>query len=116
MGAMRLIAAARVRKAQDGLEKSRPFSDELQGMIKGLVKKLKGSGLEQELPMLRVPEKVTSVGILLVTSNHGLCGAYNSFVMKRALARVRELNSQGITPTILAVGKKAVSQMNTRFT
>jgi len=113
--AMRLVAAAKVRRAQDGVEKSRPFSDELQGMIKGLVKKLKGSGLEQELPMLRVPEKVTSVGILLVTSNRGLCGAYNTFVMKKALARVQELNAQGITPTILAVGKKAISQMNSRF-
>mmetsp|Transcript_107695 Transcript_107695/g.270160 ORF Transcript_107695/g.270160 Transcript_107695/m.270160 type:complete len:425 (+) Transcript_107695:63-1337(+) len=113
--AMRLVAAAKVRRAQDGVEKARPFSDELQGMIKGLVKKLKGSGLEQELPMLRVPEKVTKVGMLLVTSNRGLCGAYNTFVMKRALARVKELNSQGITPTIVAVGKKAIQQMNSRF-
>merc|ERR1711972_948516 len=114
--AMRLIAAAKVRRAQTGLEKTRPFSEELQGMIKGLVKKLKGSGLEQELPMLRVPEKVTGVGMLLVTSNRGLCGAYNTFVMKKALARVQELNKQGITPTIMAVGKKAVQQMKTRFT
>jgi len=113
--AMRLVAAAKVRRAQEGVEKARPFSDELQGMIKGLVKKLKGSGLEQELPMLRVPEKVTNVGILLVTSNRGLCGAYNTFVMKKALARVQELNSQGITPTILAIGKKAITQMNNRF-
>merc|ERR1712050_142561 len=65
--------------------------------------------------MLRVPEKVTGVGMLLVTSNRGLCGAYNTFVMKKALAHVQELNSQGITPTILAVGKKAVQQMSTRF-
>merc|ERR1711920_1097335 len=81
--AMRLIAAAKVRRAQNGLEKSRPFSEELQGMIKGLVKKLKGTGLEQELPMLRVPEKVRNVGLLLFTSNRGLCGGYNSFVLKR---------------------------------
>jgi F-type H+-transporting ATPase subunit gamma len=113
--AMRLVAAAKVRRAQEGVEKARPFSDELQSMIKGLVKKLKGSCLEQELPMLRVPEKVTSVGMLLVTSNRGLCGAYNTFVMKRALARVKELNAQGITPKILAVGKKALIQMKTRF-
>jgi len=52
---------------------------------------------------------------LLVTSNRGLCGAYNTFVMKKALALVKELNSQGITPTIVAVGKKAVQQMNSRF-
>lgn len=65
--AMRLVAAAKVRRAQDGVTKSRPFSDELTSMIKGLVKKLKGSGLEAELPMLRVPEKVKGVAIILFT-------------------------------------------------
>lgn len=113
--AMRLVAAAKVRRAQDGVTKARPFSNELQGMIKGLVRKLKGSGLEQELPMLRTPEKVTRVGMLLITSNRGLCGAYNTFVMKRALGRVKELNAQGITPVIMVVGKKALSQMRSRF-
>merc|ERR1711920_626379 len=90
--AMRLIAAAKVRRAQNGLEKSRPFSEELQGMIKGLVKKLKGTGLEQELPMLRVPEKVRNVGILMITANRGLCGGYNSFIVKRTKRRVEDLN------------------------
>jgi F-type H+-transporting ATPase subunit gamma len=113
--AMRLVAAAKVRRAQDGVEKARPFSNELQSMIKGLVKKLKGSGLEQELPMLRVPEKVSSVGMLLVTSNRGLCGAYNTFVMKRALARTKELNAQGIEPKIAIVGKKANILLRSRF-
>jgi len=105
--AMRLVAAAKVRRAQDGVTKARPFSDELQGMIKGLVKKLKGSGLEAELPMLRVPETTKTVGILVISSNRGLCGSYNSLIMKKVLARVSALNSQGIAPTIVAVGKKA---------
>merc|ERR1712190_113226 len=85
--AMRLVAAAKVRRAQDGVKKARPFSDELTGMIKGLVKKLKGSGLEAELPMLRVPEKVKNVGIVIVTADRGLCGAYNTFVLKKSAAR-----------------------------
>merc|ERR1711862_1030509 len=83
--------------------------------IKGLVKKLKGSGLEQELPMLRVPEKVTNVGILMVTANRGLCGAYNSFVIKRTRARVAALNEEGITPKLFIVGKKGVGPLNTRL-
>jgi len=107
--AMRLVAAAKVRKAQDGVDRSRPFSDELQGMIKGIVKKLKGSGLEAELPMLKVPEKVSNIAILLIQSDRGLCGAYNSFVAKRAGQRIRDLNAQGITPKIFAVGKKAIN-------
>merc|ERR1711862_576851 len=83
--------------------------------IKGLVKKLKGSGLEQELPMLRVPEKVTNVGILMVTANRGLCGAYNSFVIKRTRARVAALNEEGIVPKLFIVGKKGVGSLNTRL-
>jgi len=113
--AMRLVAAAKVRRAQDGVAKSRPFSDELQGMIKGLVKKLKGSGLEQELPMLKVPEKVNNVAIVLITANRGLCGAYNTFIVKKAIKRVRDLNKQGITPKIVIVGKKGLQGVNGRF-
>jgi len=75
-------------------------------MIKGLVKRLKGTGLEAELPMLRVPEKVSNVGILVVSSNKGLCGAYNAFVAKKATQRVKELNEQGITPKMVFIGRK----------
>merc|ERR1719331_1235006 len=104
--AMRLVAASKVRKAQAGVEKARPFSDELSSMIKGLVKKLKGSGLESELPMLRVPEKVKNVAIVLFTGDRGLCGGYNSFNTKKARARIEALNKEGIKPKILWVGKK----------
>ncbi|CAE8593372.1 unnamed protein product [Polarella glacialis] len=113
--AMRLVAAAKVRRAQDGVAKSRPFSDELSGMIKGLVKKLKGSGLEAELPMLRVPDKVTNVGLVLVTANRGLCGAYNTFVLKMAKRRIEALNAQGIAPKLIIVGKKALASLKTRL-
>lgn len=104
--AMRMVAAAKVRRAQDGVMKSRPFSDELTSMIKGLVKKLKGSGLEAELPMLRVPDKVKSVAIILFTGDRGLCGGYNSFAIKRARRRIEQLNKEGIIPKMLWVGKK----------
>jgi len=113
--AMRLVAAAKVRKAQDGVTRSRPFSEELQSMIKGLVKKLKGSGLELELPMLRIPEKVNNVGILMVNSNRGLCGAYNSFVQKKTRARIEELNKQGIVPKLFLVGRKATNALNAKL-
>mmetsp|Transcript_61565 Transcript_61565/g.190718 ORF Transcript_61565/g.190718 Transcript_61565/m.190718 type:complete len:434 (-) Transcript_61565:83-1384(-) len=113
--AMRLVAAAKVRRAQDGVQKARPFSEELTSMIKGLVKKLKGSGLEAELPMLRVPEKVSNVGILMVTANRGLCGAYNTFVLKKTAARIEDLNKEGIVPKLVIVGKKGESGLRTRL-
>jgi len=106
--AMRLVAAAKVRGSQDGAEKAKPFSAELTSMIKGIVKKLKGSGLEAEIPMLKVPEKTTKVGILLITSTRGLCGPYNNFVTKFAKKRIEALNEQGIEPKLIIVGKKGL--------
>jgi len=113
--AMRLIAASKVRKAQDGVEQTRPFSTELQGMIKGIVKKLKGTGLEAELPMLRVAENIKSIAILTITSSRGLCGAYNSFVMKKLGRRVKALNEQGVKPRILFIGKKGRKMQGRRL-
>lgn len=113
--AMRLVAAAKIRRAQEGVEQSRPFSDELQSMIKGLVKKLKGTGLEATLPMLRTPEKVKGVAILSIFSNRGLCGGFNAFVGKRTAFRVADLNKQGITPKIVLVGKKGPTSIKRKL-
>eukprot|EP00403_Amphidinium_massartii_P031981 CAMPEP_0178435058 /NCGR_PEP_ID=MMETSP0689_2-20121128/33735_1 /TAXON_ID=160604 /ORGANISM="Amphidinium massartii, Strain CS-259" /LENGTH=433 /DNA_ID=CAMNT_0020057125 /DNA_START=40 /DNA_END=1341 /DNA_ORIENTATION=+ len=104
--AMRVVAAARVRQAQDALTASRPFSEELQGMIKGLVKKLEGSGLEADLPLLRTSE-VKNVAIVVILSDKGLCGGYNSQTIQRLRARVEDLNKENIYPEIIAVGRKA---------
>jgi len=62
-----------------------------------------------------VPEKVSGVAVVLVHSNRGLCGAYNTLNAKRAVERVQELNKMGIEPKIIAVGRKAVGQISTRF-
>ena len=113
--AMRLVASAKVRSAQRGVEKARPFSDELLSMIKGLVKKLKGTGLEADLPMLRVPEKVNNVGILMITSQRGLCGGYNAFVFKKTKARIADLNKEGIVPKLFVIGRKGVAGLKIRF-
>ena len=113
--AMRLVAAAKVRRAQDGVTKSRPFSDELTSMIKGLVKKLKGSGLEAELPMLRIPEKVKGVAIVLFTGDRGLCGGYNTFNIKKAKFRIEALNKEGIKPKLIWVGKKGRLAQKTKL-
>jgi len=104
--AMRVVAAAKVRKAQRDTEATRPFSDELQSMIKGLAKKLKGSGLESELPMLKVNPDIKEVAMIVIGSDRGLCGPYNAFVYKRAARRVSALNELGITPKVVMVGKK----------
>jgi len=108
--AMRLVSAAKVRKAQDAVKAARPFSEELLGMIKGLVKKLKGTGLEAELPMLRSSD-IKNVGILHISSDTGLCGAYNTFVTKRLGRRIADLNKIGVVPKVVIVGRKGFQKI-----
>lgn len=104
--AMRLVSTAKVRRAQEGSARSRPFSQELTSMIKGIVKKVKGSGLEKEIPMLRVPASTKKVGLVLISSSRGLCGAYNTFIIKKAKKRIQDLNAQGIVPKLTIIGRK----------
>lgn len=56
--------------------------------------------------MLRVPEKVNSVGVLMITSDKGMAGGYNTFLAKKAIERFKELNDQGIVPKLAIVGSK----------
>merc|ERR1719510_1367156 len=65
--------------------------------------------------MLRVPVEVKDVGIVIVTADRGLCGAYNTFVIREAVARIEELNAQGIVPKLILVGKKALGAMKNRL-
>lgn len=65
--------------------------------------------------MLRVPEKVNNVGILIITADRGLCGAYNTFILKKTAARIKQLNADGIVPKLVLVGRKAVAGLKTRL-
>jgi len=102
--AMRLVAAARVRRAQEQVTATRPFADRLAQVLYGLQARLQFE--EADLPLLR-QRQVRRVGLLVVTGDRGLCGAYNSNVIKRAVDRAKELKAEGIEYTFILVGRKA---------
>ncbi len=102
--AMRLVAAARVRRAQEQVTATRPFADRLAQVLYGLQARLQFE--EADLPLLR-QRQVQKVGLLVVTGDRGLCGAYNSNVIKRAVDRAKELKAEGIEYTFILVGRKA---------
>lgn len=101
--AMRLVAAARVRRAQDAVLKSRPLIAQLQLVYKTVLDACNQEDLE--LPILEVRD-VKKVSLVLVTGDRGLCGGYNSAVIKAATARIEKLKSQGIEVQLVLVGKK----------
>ncbi len=102
--AMRLVAAAKVRRAQEQVSSTRPFADRLAQVLYNLQTRLRFEDVE--LPLLENRE-VKSVGLLVVSGDRGLCGAYNANVIKRARQRAEELEREGIAYQYITVGTKA---------
>ncbi|NEO30727.1 MAG: F0F1 ATP synthase subunit gamma [Symploca sp. SIO3C6] len=102
--AMRLVAAAKVRRAQEQVTSTRPFADRLAQVLYGLQNRLQFE--DADLPLLK-QRQVKSVGLLVISGDRGLCGGYNNNVIRRAENRAQELKQQGIDYRYVLVGRKA---------
>jgi F-type H+-transporting ATPase subunit gamma len=85
--AMKMVSAAKLRKAQDKIVKLRPYANKLQEMLAGLSQSLADSNVENVYGRVSATEKVL---IIVITSNRGLCGAFNSNVIKEAKRVISE--------------------------
>ena len=120
--AMKMVAAAKVKKAESTVKAARPFSDELMQMFRKMLAQageysvvgLNVSRALDNYPELLKQRGINSEGLLVITSNKGLAGAYNANVIKAALRRVKENDSQGVHTVIYPVGQKAVSAFKHR--
>ncbi|NJR64669.1 MAG: F0F1 ATP synthase subunit gamma [Leptolyngbyaceae cyanobacterium CRU_2_3] len=109
--AMRLVAAAKVRRAQEQVTATRPFADRLAQVLYGLQSRLRFD--EADLPLLKQRELKT-VGLLVVSGDRGLCGGYNANVIKRAETRIKELKQAGLSYQLVLVGRKAIQYFQRR--
>jgi F-type H+-transporting ATPase subunit gamma len=109
--AMKLVAAAKVRRAQDAVLATRPFSETLQSVFGGLISRLGGDA--SDLPLLTQRE-VTKATLICITGDRGLCGGYNSFMIKKTEARYRELIKAGIEVDMIVIGKKGIKYFSRR--
>lgn len=109
--AMKLVAAAKVRRAQDAVLSTRPFSETLQSVFGGLINRLGGEAMDLPLLTQREIKKVT---LVVITGDRGLCGGYNSFMIKKAEARFKELKKAGIDVDMILIGKKGIKYFERR--
>jgi F-type H+-transporting ATPase subunit gamma len=109
--AMKLVAAAKVRRAQDAVLATRPFSETLQSVFGGLIARLDGDAIDLPLLSQREVKKVT---LVVITGDRGLCGGYNSFMIKKSEARYKELRSAGVDVDMVLIGKKGISYFTRR--
>ena len=115
--AMKMVAAAKVKKAENTVKAARPFSDELLHLFRKMlatVGELSTTGLKVErgldnYPALLTRREVKSEGLLVITSNKGLAGAYNANIIKTTLKRIKENTEKGLHTVVYPVGQKAIS-------
>src|SRR5438477_9335175 len=103
--AMKMVSAAKLRRAQDAIIQMRPYAKKLQQMLSNIVSNAEG-GMNMALAVVRPVERVL---VIVITSDRGLCGGYNSNLIKLAKQVIREkYSSQGSAGNaqILPIGKK----------
>ncbi|CAI8596602.1 unnamed protein product [Vicia faba] len=104
--AMKLVSAARVRRAQEAVINGRPFSETFAQVLQSINQQLQSDDVQVPLTAVR---PVKNVALVVITGDRGLCGGFNNSVAKKAEARVRELNKLGIGCVVISVGKKGNS-------
>jgi F-type H+-transporting ATPase subunit gamma len=109
--AMRLVAAAKVRRAQEQVLRSRPFADRLARVLQNLQTRMGFAGADAPLLAARDVRRIT---LLSVTGDRGLCGGYNSNIIKRSEQRFAELKGQGYEVDMVLMGRKAITYFQNR--
>lgn len=99
---MELIAATRVMKAQQRARSSAPYSRQITQVIENLA----AAGTHVDHPLLREAEKVERVGVVLITSDRGLAGPYNSSIIRAAERQVQNAQAEGADYALIIIGKK----------
>ncbi len=107
--AMQMVAAAKLRRAQDAAEAGRPYAERMNAVLGGLAALIGGSG---SAPRLLSGSGSDQTHLLVVmTAERGLCGGFNSSIVKLARVRAGELQASGRTVKILTVGRKGREQL-----
>jgi F-type H+-transporting ATPase subunit gamma len=111
--AMQMVAAAKLRRAQTAAEAARPYAERMESVLSNLATALEG---RDGGPPLMVGTGKDDVHLLIVcTAERGLCGAFNSSIVRLAREHVIRLRSQGKEVKIICVGKKGLDQLRRQF-
>lgn len=107
---MEMVAASKLRRAQQRVQRARPYSERLVAVIR----RLATPELAEVQLLLRQPERIERAVILLLTSNRGLCGAFNTNLIRRARELKAQLEEEGVDVELRVVGRKGIGYFRFR--
>lgn len=102
--AMEMVAASKMRKAQERMRAGRPYADKVREIASHLMQ----ANPEYSHPYLHERESVKAVGVVVITTDKGLCGGLNTNVMRLVLNRLREFEAAGVKTQFTAFGNKGL--------
>jgi F-type H+-transporting ATPase subunit gamma len=111
--AMQMVAAAKLRRAQEAAVAARPYAERMDAVLANLASAAAGSDAAPRL--LKGTGSDQTHLLIVATSERGLCGGFNSSIVRLARTRIRELQGQGKTVKILTIGKKGREQLKREY-
>lgn len=102
--AMEMVAASKMRKAQERMQAARPYAEKIHNVIKHVGQ----AHPEYRHAFLKGREEIRRIGLIIVSTDRGLCGGLNSNLFREVLRRMKEWNDQGIELDLVIIGAKAV--------
>jgi F-type H+-transporting ATPase subunit gamma len=108
---MEMVSAARLRRAEQRIEELRPYARGIRMMTRRAVEAAENI---PNMPLLEDRENMNRVGIVAVTSDRGLAGAFNSQIVRAANRRTQELKGEGAETVMYAIGRRGVSSLHFR--
>ena len=111
--AMQMVAAAKLRKAQESAEKGRPYAEKMRAIVSNLASSVRS--ITGDNKFLGDGSNSKKFLLIVATSERGLCGGFNSSIVKLAKSRIAELKNQNKEIKILTIGKKGKEQLNREF-
>ena len=106
--AMKMVAAAKLRRAQERMEKARPYSERLENLIGTLLIDVDSS----ILPLLETRDNIQKYALLIITSDRGLAGSFNSNIIKKAEEEIAKVGKNNAV--LICIGKKCYEYFNSR--
>ncbi|MDP1858871.1 MAG: ATP synthase F1 subunit gamma [Gemmatimonadaceae bacterium] len=101
---MEMVSTSKMKRAQDRVTAARPYAHALADVISSLYT----AELAERFPLLRQPPKMRRAAVVLITSNRGLAGAFNSNLIKEARSQLQRLRTQGVEAELHISGKKGI--------
>jgi len=106
--AMEMVAASKMRKAQDRMRAARPYSEK----IRVITANLSQANQEYKHPFLVTQDQSKTVGLIVITTDKGLCGGMNTNVLRLVTNKLREVEGQGCKIETVAIGNKGLGFLN----